>query len=238
MATATPAQPDQPGLRAIAPVWHTVVVLLVLFALSALSIRQQGLPSIGRAHGHVSSYVFVMAFEWLLTAFIWLGIRRRGMRLRDLIGGSWPSVRAVLRDLGIAVLYLIAANLVLSALGFLLKATPSPGLRNIFPNGLPEVVLYVMLALTAGICEEILFRGYLQRQFAALTKSASAGLILQGLAFGAAHGYQGKKYMFIIVVYGCLFGLLASWRRSLRPGMTAHFVQDTVGGLVGRHFLK
>ena len=44
--------------------------------------------------------------------------------------------------------------------------------------------------------------------------------------------------MFIIAVYGCLFGLLAEWRRSLRPGMMAHFLQDSVLGLVGRHFVK
>jgi membrane protease YdiL (CAAX protease family) len=100
------------------------------------------------------------------------------------------------------------------------------------------MALWVMLALTAGICEEILFRGYLQRQFAALTKSTAAGLVLQGLAFGAAHGYQGVKYMCIIAVYGCLFGLLAIWRHSLRPGMMAHFIQDSVGGLAGRHLLK
>jgi len=238
MAAETVVQPEPPAPRAIAPAWHTVVVLLVLFGLSALGARQQGLPSIGRAHGHVASYVFVMAVEWCLTVFIWLGIRRRGMRLRELISGSWPSMGAVLRDLGIAVLYLIAANLVLAVLGFLLKVTPGPGMRNLFPNGPTEVVLWVMLALTAGICEEILFRGYLQRQFAALTRSTAAGLMLQGVAFGAAHGYQGTKYMCIIAVYGCLFGLLAYWRRSLRPGMTAHFVQDAIGGLVGRHFLK
>jgi hypothetical protein len=179
-----------------------------------------------------------MAVEWLLTAFIWFGIQRRGMRLRELIGGSRPSVREVLRDLAIAVLFLIASHLVLALLGYLLKVTPSPGVRSLFPNGSTEIVLYVMLSFTAGICEEILFRGYLQRQFAALTKSTAAGLILQGVAFGLAHGYQGKKYMLIIAVYGCLFGLLVYWRRSLRPGITAHFVQDTLGGLVGRHFLK
>jgi hypothetical protein len=179
-----------------------------------------------------------MAFEWLTTAFIWFAIRGRGLRLLDLIGGSWPSVKAVLRDLGIAVLYLIAANLVSAAIGFLLKVAPSSGLRNVLPNGPAEVALFIMLSFTAGICEEILFRGYLQRQFAALTKSTAAGLILQGVAFGLGHGYQGPKRMCIITVYGCLFGLLAYWRRSLRPGMTAHLVQDAIGGLVGRHFLK
>src|SRR5579863_8285461 len=124
MAATTLPQPVQPNLGAIAPAWHTVTILLVLFGISALGARQQSLPSAGRAHGHVASYVFVMVMEWALTAFIWFGIRRRGLRLQDLIGGSWPSVRAVLRDLGIAVLYLIAANLLLSALGWLLKVTP------------------------------------------------------------------------------------------------------------------
>ena len=179
-----------------------------------------------------------MAIEWGLTGFIWLGIRGRGVRMVELIGGRWPSLWAVLRDLGIAALFLIASNLVLTALTHVLKATPGRGIRAIFPNGPTEVALFVMLALTAGICEEILFRGYLQRQFAALTKSAAAGLTLQAIAFGAAHGYQGTKHMCIIAVYGCLFGLLAYWRRSLRPGMMAHFIQDSVGGLVGRHLLK
>jgi membrane protease YdiL (CAAX protease family) len=36
----------------------------------------------------------------------------------------------------------------------------------------------------------------------------------------------------IISVYGVLFGLLAAWRKSLRPGMIAHFLQDGVGGLL------
>lgn len=75
-----------------------------------------------------------MAVEWCLTAFIWFGIRRRGIRLRELIGGSWPSARAVLRDLGIAVLYLIAANLVLAALGHLLRVSPNQALRSLFPT--------------------------------------------------------------------------------------------------------
>ncbi|PYX56542.1 MAG: hypothetical protein DMG73_15220 [Acidobacteria bacterium] len=71
-----------------------------------------------------------------------------------------------------------------------------------------------------------------------LARSAAAGLVIQGIVFGIAHGYQGPKYMFIIAVYGCLFGLLAQWRHSLRPAMIAHFLQDGIFGIVARHFLK
>ena len=36
-----------------------------------------------------------------------------------------------------------------------------------------------------------------------------------------------------------LYGTLAAWRRSLRPGMIAHTVGDAVGVLVlARYFLK
>ena len=61
--------------------------------------------------------------------------------------------------------------------------------------------------------------------------SRAAGLILQGIAFGLAHGYQGKA-MLTIMVQGWVLGLLAYWRRSLRAGMLSHGVQDSPGGIV------
>jgi len=96
----------------------------------------------------------------------------------------------------------------------------------------------LLLALTAGFCEEIVFRGYLQRQFSTFTGAPYAGVVVQGFIFGAAHGYQGVKYMLLIAVYGCMFGVLALLRRSLRPGIIAHFLQDGIVGLAARHSAK
>ncbi|HUJ96213.1 MAG TPA: CPBP family intramembrane glutamic endopeptidase [Terriglobales bacterium] len=237
MATNPNPLPEQSRYRLIAPIWHTLVVLLVLLALSASSARSHNLA--GRAGAsHIANYITVMAIEWFVVGFIWLGIRWRGVRLAELIGGAWPKPTAVMRDLGIAVLFLIASNFVLALLSHLLKATPNQAMRSIFPHGSTEVAVYLLLTLTAGVCEEIIFRGYLYVQFAGMTRSLTAGLVLQGLVFGAAHGYQGAKFMFIIFVYGCLFGLLALWRRSLRPGMVAHFLQDSTIGLAGRHLMR
>jgi hypothetical protein len=228
----------QASCRPIAPAWHTVVLLIAFLGLSLLSARSHSLAPLTGGHGRVASYLAVMCFEWLLVAFIWWGIRLRNLRLGDLVGGSWFKLQHVLRDLGIAVLFLIAANLLLGLMGYLLKSSPNQAVREIFPHGGLEIAIYLLLTLTAGICEEIIFRGYLQRQFAALTRNALAGLVLQGVAFGLAHGYQGAKLVLMISVFGCTFGLLAAWRRSLRPGMVAHFVQDAVFGLLGSHFVR
>jgi uncharacterized protein len=56
-------------------------------------------------------------------------------------------------------------------------------------------------------------------------------VLLQALIFGAAHSYQGVRGMITVGVYGALFGVLAVNRKSLRPGMIQHFMQDSFAGL-------
>jgi hypothetical protein len=106
--------------------------------------------------------------------------------------------------------------------------------RAILPQGGTEIWLWVALSVTAGICEEALFRGYLQRQFIAVTKNVPAGIVLSAVLFGAAHLYQGVAQALQIGVLGVMGGMLAYWCKSVRPGMIAHALQDILGGLV-RH---
>jgi len=105
--------------------------------------------------------------------------------------------------------------------------------KMLLPRTYSEMAAWVALSVTAGFCEELIFRGYLQRQFLALTGKAQAAVVLQALVFGAAHLYQGWKGAVTITVYGALFGALAVWRKSLRPGMIQHASQDTFTGILG-----
>ena len=95
-----------------------------------------------------------------------------------------------------------------------------------------EGALWVLLSISAGFSEELAFRGYLQRQFTALTGRTSQALLLQAAVFGIAHGYQGLQACLAIALYGALFTLLALWRKSLRPGMIAHAWTDIASGLL------
>ena len=103
-----------------------------------------------------------------------------------------------------------------------------------------ESAVFLLLTITAGTCEETIFRGYLQRQFSAWTKSAVLGIALQGILFGAYHAPLGLVSVITNAIGGALlYGTLAAWRRSLRPGMIAHTLNDALGGLVlARYFLK
>jgi CAAX prenyl protease-like protein len=47
-------------------------------------------------------------------------------------------------------------------------------------------------------------------------------VLVQGILFGIGRWYQGIKMVIVITVLEILFGILARWRDSPRPGMIAH----------------
>ena len=228
------AQPQATGPRLIAPVWHTGLLLVALAGLAVWSARQHGLLASGQPRA--ASYVVTIACEWLLFGLAAWGIRMRGVSISSVIGGRWSTPKLFLRDLGIGALFLVVSNVTLAGLSAVLRPGPNANIARMLPHGRIEIVLWIFLSLSAGICEEFVTRGYLQQQLGGLLKNATAGLVAQGIIFGAAHAYQGPKLMFTIAVLGCMMGWLAQWRQSIRPGMLSHFLQDAVGGIIlGRH---
>jgi membrane protease YdiL (CAAX protease family) len=224
--------------RTVAPAWHTVVLLLILFAFSSASAHAGGLTPFGPKIGRALGYIVVMVFEWAIVAFVWFGASQRGIRLADLVGGSWERPIYLLRDLAIAIAFLIVSAGVISGLDYFVKTVPNQAIHNLAPRGPIEVVLFLATSLTAGFCEELIYRGYLQRQFTALTQAVTGGIVLQAVTFALNHSYQGWRFVVLIAVLAAMLGLLACWRRSLRPGMIAHALQDGVTGIVAAQLLR
>lgn len=226
-STATTAEVSAP----VAPWWHTVLVLLVLGAGSVASAHFHGLPRVPMAgiDPRVAGYLFTLAMEWVTVLIIWLGLRSRRVSMRSVVSGRWGKPVTFLRDLGLAIAFLVVAIPCLEVVARLLHASYNPA--AILPTTAAELIVWLLLAASAGFCEELTFRGYLSRQFSGWTGSGVAALLLQGAAFGLAHGYQGWKMMTVIMMFGWLFGGLAMWRKSLVPGMLAHGIQDSAGGL-------
>ena len=219
--------------QSIAPWWHTVLVLLPIAIGSVASAYQHGLPN-ANVHGlshRLSSYTTVLFEEWLGVLLVWLAVRHKGSTLGTLVSGKWQRPRDFFRDLGIAIGFMILVIPLGGVLAYVLGAGDNPALADIPPKTVAELMVFLVLAASAGFAEELVFRGYLMRQFSAWTGSAVLAIALQGIAFGLAHGFYGKA-MLAVMVQGLLLGMLAYWRKSLRPGMLAHWLQDSIGGVV------
>ncbi|MGZ4830190.1 MAG: CPBP family intramembrane glutamic endopeptidase [Candidatus Angelobacter sp.] len=233
MNAPTVAQPAQ-SPKLIAPLWHAALFLLALGGIAAWGAHRQGLPAFGASRA--ISYLITMAWEWVLFALAAWGIRLGGGSIQSVIGGRWSAPKQFLRDLGLGILFLVSSNVILAGLSAVLRPGPNANIARMLPRSPTEITLWIFLSLSAGICEEFTIRGYLQQQLSGCLKNVTAAVVIQGIIFGVAHAYQGPKLMFTIAVLGCMLGWLAQWRKSTRPGMISHFLQDAIGGIVlGRH---
>ena len=225
-----PAAPPRP----VSPVWHTVLLILFIAFYSSLQIRNHGSLAMAHLGNRLLIYLFMVVFELVLLGYVWFfGLRRSGVKISELIGGKWNRWTDPLRDLGIAAAFWVVVIAALAVMRLALGANPVAmrALKILGPQTLAETIVWVVLSGVAAVCEEIIFRGYLQRQFLAWTGNAAAAIALQAVVFGSAHAYQGMIGIVTISVYGALFGILAFLCRSLRPGMMQHFLQDSSVGI-------
>jgi hypothetical protein len=226
----------QSSHRFIAPAWHTVVFIAIFVGISVVggffqhAVKQH--PQGAAPNGSVvSGYISVLVFEWLLVLYVRMGVHKRGVRLRDLIGGRWATPQAVVKDIALGVgLWAVWMGLMNShVLGAGTNAA-----QGLLPEGVLESLAWIPLALSAGFCEELAFRGYLQKQFHAIAGSAAWAVLIQAVVFGVGHLYEGVGPVVRIILFGVLFGLVALWRKSLRPGMLAHAWSDIFGVIIFR----
>jgi hypothetical protein len=99
----------------------------------------------------------------------------------------------------------------------------------LLPHTPEELRTFRALSLTAGICEEILFRGYLIWYLSWLMGLWPA-LLVSSLFFGFAHSYQGASGILRTVLAGLLFALFYLLTRSLWVPLLLHAFIDINSG--------
>jgi len=104
-------------------------------------------------------------------------------------------------------------------------------IRTVLESGLGVSFNLVMLALVPGFCEEILFRGYAQRQFERASGPVG-GILLSGVLFGFYH--LRPSQVLPLIVLGLYLAYL-TWRTgSLWPAVLVHVLHNGLAVVVAR----
>ena len=221
--------------RPVAGPIHTLGLVAIIALWACLGVLGVARRRVQASPHLILSFSLSAILELLTLAYVVWGVRRQGGSLRDLIGGTWARGKDFWRDILIAAGFWIASLVCLGVIGFALRVRgPADAIRLLAPQGALQILFWILLSCTAGFCEEIIFRGYLQRQFIAMSSNAPIGIVLSAAVFAAGHLYQGGKRAVLIGAFGAMFGILAYIRRSLRPGIMAHAWQDSILGLLIR----
>jgi membrane protease YdiL (CAAX protease family) len=217
---------------------HLLGFLLIGAGVVALGFFAQHAPSGGPAssgqlasHGKsIPIYLTAIFMDWALLYYCWAGVHHRGGSLWALSGGRWTSWKSVAVDLGIALPFWVLWEGAAYGVNWLLGPSSAKTVDSLLPQSMLEILIWIGASLTAGICEEMVFRGYVQRQLHALSGSVVVAVLGQGLVFGLFHSYQGWKNVVVISVLGVLYGALAAWRGNLRVNIVTHAWTDVWEG--------
>ena len=164
--------------------------------------------------------------EWVFLIAVWLFLNHRHESFRELgawLWGNWTGWSFALLFGALA----IASNL---------RFFPRMGLPIWYafaPHGF-HLVASLATGITAGFCEELLFRGLLMTHFAQAGYGRVAQVVIPGLSFGFSHlGYTvhgfwaGLGIMAPTAFLGMMWGVAyLLGRRALLPCMVAHFLND------------
>jgi membrane protease YdiL (CAAX protease family) len=202
------------GVRSVPPPvaspWHTLGLLLILGVPIFSGIHTQRAGGFGAGtvpesnfHAAIPIYLVGIALTWALFGYCALGVRGRGIWAPA--GGRWTSWKSVATDLAIMVpfwLILMGADVGVVWLPGADSARSS--LDSLRPQSALEFVVWICASATAGICEEMIYRGYLQRQLHAFSGNLGVAIAVQAVLFGFGHAYEGWNNVFAIGVMGLL----------------------------------
>jgi membrane protease YdiL (CAAX protease family) len=144
-----------------------------------------------------------------------------GLALGVIVFGTWQRL-AVTRDKDIEVKNAVLAQL--------------ESLKPLLPQTPRQLAHFSGVAVTAGICEELLFRGFLIWYLDQLVPTPVA-LFLAAALFGMAHAYQGTRGVLQTGLVGVGLVILYVLSGSLWIPMLVHAFIDLNTGLLAYTFL-
>jgi membrane protease YdiL (CAAX protease family) len=226
-----------PALAHTLPAIVLAIVVAIVYPLLGLRRfrRLEHLPDPLPSRTRLRLYWNLLASQWTLVACTALLLGWGGRSLRDLGQSFGPNP-------GVTVAVASSLLLLFALLSWfttrqLKKATSTDLPRRmrkagkILPQTDRERGWFVLVALTAGVCEEILYRGFLPWFIDGWTGVVGPGYVLAALAFGLGHAYQGREGIVVTAILGLFFGSLAFGVRSLVPGQVLHVAIDLVNGI-------
>ena len=187
-------------------------------------------------------YASTVAFQWLAVAVVlWranahqIALARLGLAIPN------PVLTAIV---SIVLAGLVLANQLFSLRRLATNPAEARGILpqlalKVFPQDSIERLAFFAVVVTVAVCEELIYRGFVQRVF----EDWSGGLIVAGILgsaamFAVAHLYQGPRGLITTCVVGILFAAIRAWTGSLLAPFIAHFIADITAGLLAPSRLR
>lgn len=176
---------------------------------------------------------------WVEVGLLWLyalKVERQGLLI-------WPVKRQGIEFLvsAVIILYLlsIAAQFIAAIPAVLGYHEDNRFVKMIAALIKGRPVLVVFISITAGFCEEVIFRGFILTRLSLLFKNSYLPVILSSVLFAAMHyGYNSlREYIFSFLI-GIMMSVHYQRFGDIRPLIIVHFLIDLIALMLVAHYIK
>lgn len=206
------------------PQWH-VGVILVGFPL--LYVGNSLLPwscelFVNGQRGHYFAFLASAAvLHWLSVLAVAASVSRAGAGLSE-IGFSMTGKQ-------VAVYLAVAAGLGAALIGWrptIPLSEPAEGWKVIYPVLTIERYFWILICVTAGFCEEFVYRGFAIRALQGRGWPTWQAVLLASVSFVVMHGVMVLSVYPLLFLAGLVFSGIFVLRGRLRTGIYVHTITD------------
>jgi membrane protease YdiL (CAAX protease family) len=225
---------------------HVVAIIICVFApVLAYTSRQVTSEDIQLEPGEKIELYHSNALLLFIFGLVVVTIWRLPGRTLEGLGFDWPIWNTDVLLLILAVILFYTLDLFFQ---YGIKRWREKTLQQknqtltFIPADQNELLHFLLLALAAGICEEIIFRGYIIQYITWWTGNSVNGIIsacfFASALFAFLHGYQGYRSMIKIFFLAMLFSGIYILSQSLLIVMMIHTIIDVLSGWLGIYILR
>lgn len=211
-----------PAASLVAAAW------LILLPVLALMQRPPPISEL-RAHrlGFYGASIAVLGAAGLVALLVSPGLSHPdGLRL------GWPGPGKLLGPAALLTLAGVVVAYIFRGLSGVFGWRETGVVHAIMPVTRREKGLFAVLAGTAGVSEEVVFRGFLPGFIIPWSASYLLAALPVAVLFGFLHAYQGPHGIARTAVLGGILAMGVVWTGSLWPSIFAHTALDLLFGLV------
>lgn len=215
----------------------------LLFAVLGILIPWRGAVRVNQllarlqisSQDRLSIYASTIAFQWLLAGIVaWrcyaraltpenLGLALRAPELTAMVTAGMAVALCGLQYFGIRRI----ASMPIDAISRVREIS-----LRLMPRSLVEALAFSALAVTAAVCEEFIYRGFVYAVLQSTTGSVAVAMVASSLMFSLAHLYQGRRGLASTFILGLAFAVSRWLTGNLIAATLTHLWVDLLAGYV------
>lgn len=223
--------------------WDLVAILLLLGIVApwrSLSRVRFLLRQEVSGSERIALYLSTIVFQWGVSVLIAWRCLADGLTRENLGLLAHHPVRQITAIAAISAV--LVANQIVGVRHLAARTPERRGTigrlaEKLLPRTANEKRFAVLLVFTVAICEEFIYRGFVQGWFEALMSSAVAGAVISATFFAVAHLYQGRRGVLTTFLAGIIFSTVRIWTGSLLPSVLIHLAVDLSAGVASYRML-